>query len=177
MKQAKKLTIVSLLLFILMCTPNVFAQKKTFLENEGEVKKFEPHLRFEYGGNLGFSTTKNFNWLVGAEAGLQYYFSKKNAATLSFGYNYTFDGDAKALGYIPLKAGFKTFVQTGKIYLLGETGMGVATTNGYNGVGFLWAPTIGYITPSAYDLSIRYESLSAFESNQIIFRVAYSFKI
>lgn len=172
MNSLKKITLI----FILSCSCQLWAQKSTFIENEGELKEFEPHFRFEYGGNIGFSPSSEFNYLVGAESGLQYYFSKKKAVTLTFGYTYTFDGDAQNLGYIPLKTGYKYFVNPGKLYLLGEVGMGISTTKGYNGVGFLWAPSIGYVTHSAYDFSLRYESLSQFHSNQIIFKVAYSFK-
>ena len=155
----------------------LFSQKNTFLENEGELKKFEPHFRFEYSGTIGFSTNKDYKFLVGGEGGLLYYFNKKNALTINFGYNYAFDGNTKELGYIPLKTGFKTFIQTGRIYLQGEVGMGVSTTKGYNGSGFLWAPSVGYITHSGIDLGLKYESLSKFNSNQILLRTAYSFKI
>ncbi|MBK0370190.1 hypothetical protein [Flavobacterium agrisoli] len=165
------------LLIGLGCSPLLWAQKATFLENEGELKKFEPHFRFEYSGQIGISTNKNFNYLMGAEGGLLYYFNKKNAITINFGYHYAFDGDAKDLGYIPLKTGFKTFITTGKTYLQGEVGMGVSTTRGYNGSGFLWAPSVGYITKRGIDLNLKYENLSRFSSHQILFRVAYSFKI
>lgn len=173
----KNLKLLYLVFLCLLNAMTVFSQKRTFIENEGELKEFEPHLRFEYGGNIGLASNKNFNYLIGAEAGLQYYFNKKSAATMAFGYNYAFDGKARNLGYIPLKTGYKYFIKTGKVYLLGEVGMGVSTTKGYNGVGFLLAPSVGYITQSAYDLSLRYENLSQFDSGQIIFRVAYSFKI
>lgn len=163
-------------LLLVATSTTAFSQKRTFIENEGELKEFEPHLRFEYGGNIGFATNSNFKYLIRAEGGLQYYFTKKSAATMAFGYNYAFDGKSRDLGYIPLKVGYKYFVKTGRVYLLGEAGMGVSTTKGYNGVGFLWAPSVGFVTHSAYDLSLRYENLATFESSQIIFRVAYSFK-
>lgn len=154
-----------------------FAQEITGTSNEA-IYDYNQAFRLGFGLNAGAATGDYFNFALGGDVRLQYDLTEKTSLTLTTGYTHLFGkedyiGD---LGYIPVKAGFKAFVLKNSLYVLGEVGAGFAVTNDYNQTTFLWAPGIGYANKNI-DLSVRYEGLNDFNTDQIALRLAYGFKL
>lgn len=149
-----------------------FAQQKT-----APGANYNQGFRLGFGLNAGAVTGDYFNWSLGADARLQYDFSKRTSITLTTGFTNLFgDNEVKDLGFIPLKGGFKAFVWDDEFYVLGEVGAGFSVTNSYDKTAFLWAPGIGYATKYV-DISVRYEGMTDFKADQIALRLAYGFKL
>lgn len=149
-----------------------FAQQKA-----ASTANYNQGFRVGFGLNAGAVTGDYFNWSLGADARLQYDFSKRTSITLTTGYTHLFgDNDIPDLGFIPVKGGFKAFVWDDEFYVLGEVGAGFSVTNNYDKTAFIWAPGIGYATKYV-DISVRYEGMGDFEANQIALRLAYGFRL
>lgn len=149
-----------------------FAQQKS-----ASTANYNQGFRVGFGLNAGAVTGDYFNWSLGADARLQYDFSKRTSITLTTGYTHLFgDNDIPDLGFIPVKGGFKAFVWDDEFYVLGEVGAGFSVTNNYDKTAFIWAPGIGYATKYV-DISVRYEGMGDFEANQIALRLAYGFRL
>ncbi|MNK07733.1 hypothetical protein D3C87_256510 [compost metagenome] len=149
-----------------------FAQQKAT-----STANYNQGFRVGFGLNAGAVTGDYFNWSLGADARLQYDFSKRTSITLTTGYTHLFgDNDIPDLGFIPVKGGFKAFVWDDEFYVLGEVGAGFSVTNNYDKTAFIWAPGIGYATKYV-DISVRYEGMGDFEANQIALRLAYGFRL
>jgi hypothetical protein len=143
-----------------------------------EVKNYDQAFRLGVGVNVGAPTNEDvYNYALGADVRLQYDITKRYSAVLTTGFTNLFiSNDRKDLGFIPVKAGFKAFVWEDKFYILGEIGGGIAVTNGQKQDTYLWAPGIGYASKKI-DFSLRYESYTEYDTNQIALRVAYGFKL
>lgn len=143
-----------------------------------ETENFDQGFRLGIGLNGGLPTNNDlYDWSLGGDVRLQYDLSKKTSVTLTTGFTNLFiDQNAKDLGFIPIKAGFKAFVWEDQFYVLGEVGGGIAVTNGYDKNTYIWAPGIGYVN-KAIDISLRYEAYTEYDTNQIALRVAYGFKL
>ncbi len=140
-------------------------------------ENYKQGFRLGFGLNAGAVTGDYFNWSLGADARLQYDFSKRTSITLTTGYTHLFgDNDVPDLGFIPVKGGFKAFVWDDEFYVLGELGAGFSVTNDYDKTAFLWAPGIGYAT-KYIDISVRYEGMTDFKADQVALRLAYGFKL
>lgn len=149
-----------------------FAQK-----GASSSENYDQGFRVGFGINAGAVTGDYFNWSLGADARLQYDFSRRTSITLTTGYTHLFgDDDIPDLGFIPLKGGFKAFVWEDQFYVLGEIGAGFAVTNDYDETALLWAPGIGYAN-KYIDISVRYEGMTDFEADQIVLRLAYGFRL
>lgn len=145
----------------------------TNLSNDGYTGGF----RLGIGVNAGVPTANEFNFALGGDVRLQYDMSEKTSLTLTTGYTHLFaDEDVPDLGFIPAKLGFKAFVWGDRFYVLGEAGAGFAVTNDYNETTFLWSPGIGYATDKI-DISLRYEGMNDFHTDQIALRFAYGFRL
>lgn len=152
-----------------------YAQETTTtnLSNDG----YDGGFRMGIGVNAGIPTDSNFNFALGGDVRLQYDLSRKTSLTLTTGYTHLFaDDNIPDLGYIPAKLGFKAFVWGDRFYVLGEAGAGFAVTNDYDETTFLWSPGVGYATDKI-DISVRYEGMNDFNTDQVALRVAYGFKL
>ncbi|SHH10131.1 hypothetical protein SAMN05444481_111122 [Flavobacterium frigidimaris] len=170
----KKLQILCLSAFALLYANTIFAQSS-------EIKNYDQGFRLGFGVNGGIPTDNDYRWSLGGDVRLQYDLTKKTSLTLTTGFTNLFmkdkDGvEAKDLGFIPAKAGFKAFIWEDQFYVLGEVGAGFAVTNDYNQTTFLWAPGIGYAN-KYIDISVRYEDYNKFNTNQVALRLAYGFKL
>ena len=170
MKKSGNLKMLCLALITLLYANTTFAQ-------DSEIKNYDQGFRLGFGINGGIPTDKDYDWALGGDVRLQYDLTKRASLTLTTGFTNLFKGDdAKDLGFIPAKVGFKAFVWEDQFYVLGEVGAGFAVTNGYNDTTFLWAPGIGYAN-KYIDLSVRYEDYHDFRTNQVALRVAYGFDL
>lgn len=161
-----------LLAAIITLGTSAFAQQKA-----PATANYNQGFRVGFGLNAGAATGDYFNWALGADARLQYDFTKRTSITLTTGFTNLFgDNDIPDLGFIPVKAGFKAFVWDDEFYVLGEVGAGFSVTNNYDKTTFLWAPGIGYAT-KYIDISVRYEAMDDFNANQIALRLAYGFRL
>jgi hypothetical protein len=156
----------------------LFAGTAEAQEVKKEIPNYNQGFRLGFGLNAGLPFNNDlYNWSLGGDVRLQYDLSKKTSIALTTGFTNLFIGnDVKDLGFIPVKAGFKAFVWEDQFYVLGELGGGFAVTNGYNQDTYIWAPGIGYAGKDI-DLSIRYESYTEYDTNQLSLRVAYGFKL
>ncbi len=163
----KKVFILALCVGSIFIGSDVFAQKNS--------KPFYPRgFRVGVGINGGISTNSDYNAVIGADARLQYDFSKETSITLTSGYTHLFGKDKQDLGLIPVKAGFKHFM-TKNFYAQGELGIGFGTHQG-SGNTFIWTPVIGYAN-KYIDLSFRYERYQDYGVDQIGLRAAYGFSL
>ncbi|MDA6068574.1 hypothetical protein NJT12_02975 [Flavobacterium sp. AC] len=170
----RKLQIICLFAFALLSANTTFAQ-------DTAIKNYDQGFRLGFGVNGGIPTDNDYRWSLGGDVRLQYDLSKSTSLTLTTGFTNLFmkdkDGvEAKDLGFIPAKAGFKAFIWEDQFYVLGEVGAGFAVTNDYNQTTFLWAPGIGYAN-KYIDISVRYEDYNKFNTNQVALRLAYGFKL
>jgi hypothetical protein len=125
----------------------------------------------------GMMTNDVYDFALGADVRLQYDITKRYSFVLSTGFTNLFKGDdVKDLGFIPAKLGFKAFVWEDQFYVLAEVGGGFAVTNGYTQNTYLWAPGVGYANKN-FDLSLRYEDYTEYNTNQIALRLAYGFEL
>lgn len=171
----KRLNMKGLLLGALMMTGVAgFAQEGTSLSNDG----YDGGFRLGFGLNGSYATGDYFAWGLGGDARLQYDLNKRYSVTLTTGFTHLFpetDYD-NGLSYIPAKLGFKAFIWEDSFYVLGEVGAAFAVTKDVDETAFVWAPGIGYANKN-FDLSLRYESMEDFNTNQIALRLAYGFKL
>jgi hypothetical protein len=172
MKIAGKIKIAFAVTITMMFASNVQAQETNKTEN------YDQGFRLGVGINGGVPTNDDFyNYSLGADVRLQYDLSKKTSLTLTTGFTNLFiSNNVKDLGFIPVKAGFKAFIWEDQFYVLGEIGGGIAVTNGYKQDTYLWAPGIGFASKDI-DVSLRYESYTEYDTNQIALRIAYGFKL
>lgn len=149
------------------------AQDTDLVKNDG----YEGGFRLGFGINGGITTGDYFNWALGGDVRLQYDMTRRTSLTLTTGFTNLFGEDEiPDLGFIPAKAGFKAFVWEDQFYVLGEVGAGFAVTNDYDQTTFLWSPGIGYAN-DVIDISVRYEGMNDFNTDQIALRFAYGFKL
>jgi hypothetical protein len=135
-------------------------------------QEFKKGFRLGFALNGGIPMNNNFDFSLGADARLQYNITPKTSVAGTTGYTHFFDGGAPDSGFIPLKVGFKRFLDN-QFYALGEMGAGVGVTSGM-GTTFIWAPGIGVATKNI-DVSLRYENYNHFDTSQVSLRVAYGF--
>jgi hypothetical protein len=158
---------------LMMAGVTAWAQDTDIVKNDG----YEGGFRLGFGVNAGLTTGDYFNWALGGDVRLQYDMTKRTSLTLTTGYTHLFGEDnVPDLGFIPAKAGFKAFVWEDQFYVLGEVGAGFAVTNDYDETTFLWAPGIGYAN-DVIDISLRYEGMNDFNTDQVALRIAYGFKL
>ncbi|AXG72759.1 hypothetical protein DVK85_00320 [Flavobacterium arcticum] len=158
-------------------TSNIFAQEINGTSNES-INNYDQKFRLGFGLNAGPAIGDYFNLALGGDVRLQYDLTQRTSLTLTTGYTHLFSEEdyIDDLGYIPVKAGFKAFVLEDNFYVLGEVGAGFAVTNDYNETTFIWAPGVGYAN-EYIDLSVRYEGMNDFKTDQVALRLAYGFKL
>ena len=171
MMKLRNLKMFCLATFALLYANTTFAQ-------DNQTKNYDQGFRLGFGVNGGVPTDGDYDWALGGDVRLQYDLTKKTSLTLTTGFTNLFvsEENAKDLGFIPAKAGFKAFIWEDQFYLLGEVGAGFAVTNGYNDTTFLWSPGIGYAN-KYIDVSVRYEDYNKFKTNQVALRLAYGFNL
>lgn len=156
----------------------LFAGTAIAQEVPAAEKNYDQSFRLGFGLNGGMPTdSKTYDYSAGIDARIQYDLNKRTSLTFTTGFTNLFmDQDVKDLGFIPLKAGFKAFVWEDSFYVLGEIGGGIAVTNDYTQNTYLWAPGIGYANKN-FDLSLRYEAYTEYDTDQIALRIAYGFEL
>jgi hypothetical protein len=134
------------------------------------------------------------NLELGGTARIQYGLSQNFALTLTSGY-YNFFGkatgvtgvDYSSMGMVPVKAGFKAFVNSG-FYFSGEAGAGFETkafeaagagiTTDPKETKLILSPGLGWANKS-WDVGLRYENYSGQDNNfgLVALRIAYGFGV
>lgn len=178
--------------FLAIAGTDAVAQKTTPSESNDPTSNYDQGFRLGFGLNGGYAFEEELGATLGADVRLQYDFSKKTSITLTTGFTNLFvDGDAKDLGFIPVKGGFKGFIWEDQFYLLGEVGGAIPVTNqdDYEGTSFsetslLLSPGIGWVPSKYLDVSLRYEHYTNWKNSdgdkgigQIALRLAYGFKL
>lgn len=182
MKFTTRIKLLSALLLILC-----FAQQtKAQTTNDQETKNYDQGFRLGFGISGGYVFQKPYQSSLGGDIRLQYNLSKRYSIALTTGYTNLFVS-GKDLGFIPVKAGYKTFVWENKFYAMGEIGAAIAMTNGYHKTSLLIAPSVGYAT-DYIDINLRFERYADFPKpnddgsagqgvGQIALRFAYGFRL
>lgn len=162
----------------------------------GSDANYDSGFRLGFGVTPGYVLQEPYGFSLGADARLQYDFSKRYSVTLTSGYTHLFAKDEDVvgaavpdLGFIPVKAGFKAFWWEDQFYAMGEAGAGFAVTSktdGINTTTAILSPSIGWAN-DFLDISIRYDYYSDFPgirndefkngNHQIGVRLAYGFKL
>lgn len=148
------------LLFILFIGLPVQAQKKA-----GDMR-----LGFGFSGGIPL---QDYYLSTGVDGRFQYDMTLKTSLIGTMGYTQLFSQELPNLGYIPVKAGFKSHM-TEQVYILGEIGAAFSVTGA--GISPVWNPGIGIATKHV-DISLRYENLHKFSTSQIALRLAYGYKL
>lgn len=171
----KRFNLKGLLLSAMMLVGTAsFAQEGTNLSNDG----YDGGFRLGIGVNGSYATGDYFAWGLGGDVRLQYDLTRKTSLTLTTGFTHLFPETDynNGLSYIPAKLGFKAFVWEDSFYVLGEVGAAFAVTKNVDETTFVWAPGVGYATDN-WDISVRYEGMPDFDTNQVALRLAYGFKL
>ena len=184
MKISKPLNLILSCFTILSFNLQGHAQTDANLEN----KNYDQGFRLGFGVNGGYIFQEPYQFSFGGDVRIQYDLSKRFSITLTSGYtNLTFSGIDKNLGFIPLKAGYKTFVWENKFYAMGEIGAAFGITNTYSKTSVIITPSVGYVL-KFIDISLRYESLADLPNLKsdgtigdgiglVSLRLAYGFKL
>lgn len=156
--------------------------------NTNETENYDQGFRLGFGINSGYALQEPYHFSYGADVRLQYDLSKRFSITLTSGYtNITISGNNNDLAFIPVKAGYKTFVWENKFYAMGEIGAAFGTNDTYRKTSVIVSPSVGYAT-KYIDFSIRYENYADFPNLKdngstgdgvglISLRLAYGFKL
>src|SRR5690606_35541626 len=105
----KKILQLFILLFVYSYTNSLSAQN---------VDGYERNFKFGVGLSGGVPFNKPYNFNLGVDVRLQYNISKTYSLTLTAGYNRLFvDDDGVDFGYVPIKAGYKTFLFRNEFYV------------------------------------------------------------
>jgi len=171
----------SMLLFLVLSSNFAKAQ-------ESKKTNYDQGFRLGFGLSNGFIFQRPYHFSYGGDVRIQYDLSKRYSLTLTTGFtNLSVSGAKNDIGFIPVKAGYKTFVWEDKFYAMGEIGAAFATTNQYHKISLLIAPSVGYVT-KYIDISLRYERYADFPKNnddgtigdgvgQVALRLAYGFRL
>ena len=85
--------------------------------NTNETENYDQGFRLGFGINSGYALQEPYHFSYGADVRMQYDLSKRFSITLTSGYtNITISGSDNDLAFIPLKAGYKTFVWENKFH-------------------------------------------------------------
>lgn len=183
-----KLTTTSrlLLTFLFMLTSANHLNAQTTADQA--TKNYDQGFRLGFGVSSGYIFQKPYHFSLGGDVRIQYNLSKRYSIALTTGYtNLSVSGDHNDIGFIPVKAGYKTFVWENKFYAMGEIGAAFSVTNDYQKTSLLITPSVGYATEYV-DISLRYERYADFpKSNddgtlgqgvgQVALRFAYGFRL
>jgi hypothetical protein len=149
------LKVLSLLIAVLFLSNATQAQEK-------KTENFDQGFRLGFGINSGYAFQEPYHFSYGADLRIQYDLSERFSITLTSGYNYiTINGNDNDLAFIPIKAGYKTFVWANKFYAMGEIGAAIGTTDTYRKTSVIVSPSVGYAN-KFIDVSIRYENYADF---------------
>ncbi|WP_372752547.1 hypothetical protein [Mariniflexile sp.] len=148
------------------------------------VDGYNRNFKFGVGLNGGLPLNDPYNYVLGADARLQYNISSAYSLCFTAGYNNLFVKDGDDFGYIPVKVGYKTFLFANEFYVMGELGGAFSITKEYKENSMLFCPSVGYATKYV-DISLRYEFLKDFPMikdgvadtglAQLMVRLAYGF--
>lgn len=167
---------------LLVLAISIFSASNVSAQETAETKatNYDQSFRLGFGLNGGVPANDYvYDYSLGADVRLQYDLTKRTSLVLTTGFTNLFkQNDVKDLGFIPVKAGFKAFIWEDQFYVLGELGGGFAVTNTEVNKKntYLWAPGIGYANKN-FDLSLRYESYTEYDTDQIALRLAYGFEL
>jgi hypothetical protein len=168
------------LCFVSFIALQVSAQDMTSSSKKTSTSSFS--LGVESGLPTGdFSNTHNFG--IGASAKIAAEISTNAAFTISVGY-LSFSGKEvtvlgstfknEAFNTIPVKAGVRGIFDGG-FYIEPQIGYTFFTGNNNSSGAFTYAPSIGFVTDSKVDFSLRYETVTKSNSNLSHFGVRLAF--
>ena len=153
-----------------------------------EAENYDQNFRLGIGVKAGYIFQEPFQHALGGDIRLQYDLSKRYSLTLTTGYtNLSVSGNDNDLGFIPVKAGYKTFIWEDQFYVMAEIGVAISVTHDYNKTSLVIAPCVGYAS-KYIDISLHYERYADFAKEnddgsvgqgvgQIGVRLAYGFKL
>lgn len=155
---------------------------------QAETENYDQGFRLGFGLNGGYVFQEPYHFSYGGDVRIQYDLSKRYSITLTSGYNnLSISGNDNDLGFIPVKAGYKTFVWANKFYAMGEIGAAFGTTDTYRKTSVVVSPSVGYAT-KYIDVSLRYENYADFPNLKdngsigdgvglVSLRLAYGFRL
>lgn len=158
-------------------------------QSGAEAENYDQGFRLGFGLNGGYVFQEPYHFSYGGDVRIQYDLSKRYSITLTGGYtNLTLSGNDNDLAFIPLKAGYKTFVWENKFYAMGEIGAAFGMTNTYNKTSVVVSPSVGYVCGKYLDISLRYENYPDFPNLKdngtigdgvglVSLRLAYGFRL
>ena len=154
--------------------------------SQESTQKYIRNFKYGVGVNTGYPFNDPYNFNLGGDVRVQYNISKTYSISFTTGYNNLFIEDAKDFSYVPIKVGYKSFIFSNGVYVMGEIGAALSVTDEYKENSMLFAPSIGYATEYV-DISVRYEFLKDFPAirdnvvdkglGQIMLRLAYGFDL
>lgn len=162
----KKITSLLMVTGLLAAAPTIAQNKK----NPDYPKGF----RIGFGINGGMSTNSDYDGAIGADVRLQYDLNPKASLTLTSGFNHLFNSEDGDRGLVPIKAGFKHFMNK-NVYAMGEVGAGIGTHSG-QGNTLIWSPSVGFAN-HFIDVSLRYERYQDYNTDQLGIRIAYGLSL
>lgn len=175
MKKISKFIIVICLLSIVNTS---YSQEST--------EKYERNFKLGVGLNTGYPFNDPYTFNLGADARLQYNISETYSISFTTGYNNLFVEEGKNFAYVPIKVGYKSFIFSNGLYVMGEIGAALSVTDAYDNNSMLFAPSVGFATKYV-DISVRYEFLKDFPAvrdeaidkglGQVMLRLAYGFDL
>ena len=183
MKILKPLNLILTCFTIVIFSFQSQAQTDTKLEDPN----YDQGFRLGFGINGGYVFQEPYHFSYGGDIRLQYDLSKRYSITLTSGYQNLTIRSNDNLRFIPVKAGYKTFVWENKFYAMGEIGAAFGTNDAYRKTSVIVSPSVGYIL-KFLDISIRYENFADFPNLKddgslgdgvglVSLRVAYGFKL
>ena len=110
--------------------------------SDTETKNYDQGFRLGFGVNGGYIFQEPYHFSYGGDVRLQYDLSKRYSITLTGGYtNFTISGSKNHLAFIPVRAGYKTFIWENKFYAMGEFGAAFGVTDAYRKTSAAICPT------------------------------------
>jgi hypothetical protein len=163
-------------------------QSSAQTNTSSETENFDQGFRLGFGINSGYAFQEPYHFSYGADMRIQYDLSERFSILLTSGYtNITISGNDNDLAFIPVKAGYKTFVWANKFYAMGEIGAAFGTTDTYRKTSVIVSPSVGFAN-KFIDVSIRYENYADFPNIKdngstgdglglVAVRLAYGFQL
>ena len=174
---------------VLSCFVILFFCTQSHAQTDANAEEnYDQGFRIGFGINGGYIFQEPYHFSYGGDVRLQYDLTKRYSITLTGGYsNLTISGNNNDLGFIPVKAGYKTFVWENQFYAMGEIGAAFGTTDTYRKTSVIVSPSVGYVC-KFIDVSLRYESFADFPNVKddgsigdgvglVSLRLAYGFKL
>jgi hypothetical protein len=115
---------------------------------------------FNIGADLAYLAPVANNFSLGAKVGYDHFIGKEYKYTLG---NSTYTDKKQDYGFIPVAATAKYEFGQSNVFVGGDLGYAIATTDGIKG-GLFYQPKVGYSAPT-WDLYVGYKGINAKNKN------------